>query len=75
MYCVADQLCAAKAARLLESAGQQHDAEIARDVSSGNAVGVDGTPAFLVNDYFFVGSIPLEILRVIVDRALSDAGA
>ena len=54
---------------------QRHDAEIAQDVSSGNAVGVEGTPAFLVNDYFFVGSIPLEIMRVIVDRALSDAGA
>lgn len=51
-----------------------HEAEIARDVSSGNAVGVDGTPAFLVNDYFFVGSVPLDILRVIVERALADAG-
>ena len=53
----------------------RHDAEITQDVNSGNAIGIDGTPAFLVNDYFFVGSIPLEILRVIVDRALSDAGA
>jgi protein-disulfide isomerase len=53
---------------------QRHDAEIAQDVNSGNAVGVEGTPAFLVNDYFFVGSIPLEIMRVIVDRALSDVG-
>ncbi|MET0790856.1 MAG: thioredoxin domain-containing protein [Polyangiaceae bacterium] len=53
---------------------QRHEAEIAADVSSGNTVGVEGTPAFLVNDYFFVGSIPLEIMRVIVDRALSDVG-
>jgi protein-disulfide isomerase len=53
---------------------RRHDAEIAQDVNSGNAVGVEGTPAFLVNDYFFVGSIPLEIMRVIVDRALSDVG-
>ena len=53
----------------------RHDPEIAQDVNSGNAVGVEGTPAFLVNDYFFVGAVPLEILRVIVDRALSDAGA
>jgi len=28
----------------------------------------------LVNDYFFIGAVPLEIMRVIVDRALSDAG-
>jgi len=51
-----------------------HDAEISQDINSGNAVGVEGTPAFLVNDYFFVGGVPLEILRVIVDRALSDRG-
>jgi len=53
---------------------QRHDAEITRDFDIGNALGVEGTPAFLVNDYFFVGAIPLEIMRVIVDRALSDAG-
>ncbi len=40
---------------------------------SGDAVGVEGTPAFLVNDYFFVGAVPIEIMRVVVDRALSDA--
>ena len=52
----------------------RHDAEITQDVNSGNAIGVEGTPAFLVNDYFFVGAVPLEILRVIVDRALADMG-
>jgi protein-disulfide isomerase len=53
---------------------QRHDAEIERDVDAGNALGASGTPAFLVNDYFFVGAIPFEIMQVIVDRALSDAG-
>jgi protein-disulfide isomerase len=53
----------------------RHDAEIDQDVHSGDAIGVNGTPAFLVNDYFFVGAVPIEILRVVVDRALSDAGA
>jgi protein-disulfide isomerase len=53
----------------------RHDPEIDQDVHTGDAVGVEGTPAFLVNDYFFVGAVPLEIMRVIVDRALSDAGA
>jgi protein-disulfide isomerase len=42
-------------------------------MASGDAIGVEGTPAFLVNDYFFVGAVPIEIMRVIVDRALSDA--
>ena len=52
-----------------------HDIEIKRDIDSGEALGVSGTPAFLVNDLFFVGSLPFDVLRVIVDRALSDAGA
>jgi protein-disulfide isomerase len=52
----------------------RHDDEIKQDVAAGDAVGVEGTPAFLVNDYFFIGAVPIEIMRVIVDRALSDAG-
>jgi len=63
------------AARFREALGtQRHDAEVERDFDAGNALGVEGTPAFLVNDYFFIGAVPLEIMRVIVDRALSDAG-
>ena len=54
---------------------QRHDAEVERDFAAGNALGVEGTPAFLVNDYFFIGAVPFEIMRVIVDRALSDTGA
>jgi protein-disulfide isomerase len=54
---------------------QRHDAEIKRDLETGNALGVEGTPAFLVNDYFFIGAVPFEIMRVVVDRALSDQGA
>jgi protein-disulfide isomerase len=62
--------------RFREALGtQRHDAEITRDFDTGSALGVKGTPAFLVNDYFFLGAVPLEIMRVIVDRALSDAGA
>lgn len=53
----------------------RHDGEIAQDVHVADALGVSGTPAFLVNDYFFVGSVPLDIMRVIVDRALSDTGS
>ncbi len=53
---------------------RRYDAEVERDFDTGNALGVRGTPAFLVNDYFFIGAVPLEIMRVIVERALSDAG-
>jgi protein-disulfide isomerase len=52
----------------------RHNSEIDRDVQSGDAIGVEGTPAFLINDYFFVGAVPIEVLRVVVDRALSDVG-
>ena len=63
------------AVRFREALGtQRHDAEVQRDFDAGNALGVEGTPAFLVNDYFFIGAVPLEIMRKIVDRALSDAG-
>jgi len=54
---------------------ERHEPEIKRDFAAGSALGVEGTPAFLVNDYFFIGAIPIEIMRVIVDRALADAGA
>jgi protein-disulfide isomerase len=53
----------------------RHNGEIDQDQHVGDSVGVEGTPAFLINDYFFVGAVPLEIMRVVVDRALSDAGA
>ena len=55
-------------------ATQRHDAEVQRDIELGDDLGVKGTPSFLVNDYFFRGAIPFDIMRVIVDRALSDAG-
>ena len=62
------------AARFHESLGTlRHDGEIKQDMAIGDSVGVEGTPAFLVNDYFFVGAVPIEIMRVVVDRALSDA--
>jgi predicted DsbA family dithiol-disulfide isomerase len=54
---------------------KRHEAEIAQDLALGDALHADGTPAFLVNDYFFVGAVPLEVLRVIVERALSERGS
>jgi protein-disulfide isomerase len=52
----------------------RHNSEIDHDMAIGDAIGVEGTPAFLVNDYFFVGAVPIEVLRVVVDRALADLG-
>lgn len=52
----------------------RHDAEVSRDLELGTALGVDGTPAFLVNDYLFVGAVPFDILSRVVDQALADSG-
>jgi protein-disulfide isomerase len=51
-----------------------HDASIDADMRVGDAAGVDGTPAFFVNDYLAIGAMPLEAMRVIVRQALADAG-
>jgi protein-disulfide isomerase len=51
-----------------------HDPTIEADIRAADAAGVDGTPAFLVNDYLTIGGMPLEALRAIVQRAARDAG-
>lgn len=51
-----------------------HDPRIDADIRAGEAAGVDGTPAFFVNDYLAIGAMPLEAMRVIVRRALAHAG-
>ncbi|HEY2409364.1 MAG TPA: thioredoxin domain-containing protein [Polyangiaceae bacterium] len=62
-------------ARFRDALGSmRHGSEIQRDMALGDAIGVDGTPAFLVNDYFFIGAVPYDVMRVIVNRALRDAG-
>jgi len=49
-----------------------HDTRIDADITAGIAAGVDGTPAFLVNDLLAVGLLPYEILLAVVDRARSE---
>lgn len=51
-----------------------HDASIDADVRAGDAAGVDGTPAFFVNDYLRVGAMPVQAMRALVRQALRDAG-
>jgi len=54
---------------------ERHDAAIDRDVSAGDAVGIEGTPAFLVNDYYLMGLQPPGTLEAVVELALSDQKA
>jgi protein-disulfide isomerase len=48
------------------------DAAIAADVAAADATAVEGTPAFLINDYYLYGSQPIEILRAVVEVALEE---
>jgi protein-disulfide isomerase len=48
------------------------DALIAADVAAADAVAVEGTPAFLINDYYLYGSQPVEVLRAVIERALEE---
>lgn len=48
-----------------------HDARIDLDVLLGDAAGVNGTPAFLVNDWLAVGLLPYGEFRAVVAHALA----
>jgi protein-disulfide isomerase len=48
------------------------DPAIAEDVAAADATAVEGTPAFLVNDYYLYGSQSIEVLRNVVQRALAE---
>jgi len=49
-----------------------HDARIDADVLLGDAAGVNGTPAFLVNDWLAVGLLPYSEFSAIVGYALAE---
>jgi protein-disulfide isomerase len=49
-----------------------HDARIDADIRSGDAVGVNGTPAFLVNDWLAVGLLPYAEFSAVVSHALAE---
>jgi len=51
-----------------------HAAKIEADLSAADKAGINGTPAFFVNDYKAIGAIPYEEMRLIVRQALRDAG-
>jgi protein-disulfide isomerase len=49
-----------------------HEAKVKADVEAANQAGLNGTPSFLVNDYFISGAQPLPAFRKLVKRALGD---
>ena len=49
------------------------DGRVALDIATGNAAGIEGTPAFFVNDRMVTGVLPYPEFRALVLRALADA--
>ncbi len=50
-----------------------HKAEILADSKAGNAAGINGTPAFVINGYFINGAQPFSKFRKVIERALAEA--
>ena len=50
-----------------------HKAEIDASAKAGNDVGIQGTPAFVINGYFINGAQPFSKFRQIIERALAEA--
>jgi protein-disulfide isomerase len=62
-------------ARLRAAVPTGADGRIAADVAAGDAAGIDGTPAFFVNDRMVTGVLPYSEFRALVLRALDEARA
>jgi protein-disulfide isomerase len=51
-------------------AASDSQARIMRDESDGSNMGVQGTPAFFVNDWFVDGAVPFDQFKTTIDKAL-----
>jgi protein-disulfide isomerase len=47
---------------------------VRRDLADGQAAGVSGTPAFLINGRFISGAQPFEAFKEIIDEELKAKG-
>lgn len=52
--------------------GHVHQAKVQADIDAANEIGVSGTPAFVINDYYLSGAQPLAAFRRVLKRARSD---
>lgn len=68
----AEKVDAARFRRALTSGA--HERRIDADMAAGDLAGIEGTPAFLVNDWYGFGALPYPLLRAAVARALSESG-
>jgi len=63
------------ASSLTKAVASGADGKIPADIRTGEAVGVQGTPAFVVNDWMVTGVLPYPEFRALVLRALGEARA
>jgi protein-disulfide isomerase len=53
---------------------RKHQAKVESDTKIGNAAGVNGTPAFVINGYFLSGAQPAAAFKKLINKALKEAG-
>jgi protein-disulfide isomerase len=53
--------------------GTEYDAAINADMAAGDAVGIEGTPATFINDYYLMGARFESEYAVVIERALREA--
>jgi len=51
-----------------------HEVEVKADAAAATAIGINGTPGFLINDYYLSGAQPAAAFRRLIKRALAEAG-
>jgi protein-disulfide isomerase len=49
-----------------------HQAKVQEDTDAANTIGINGTPAFVINDYYLSGAQPAPAFKKLIKRALSD---
>ena len=47
-----------------------HEAEVKKDMADGQAVGVSGTPAFIINGQLVSGAQPFSAFKQVIDAEL-----
>jgi protein-disulfide isomerase len=51
-------------------AAAETTAAMQRDIQAGAQMGVSGTPAFFINDWFLAGAYPIEEFKAIIEKAM-----
>jgi protein-disulfide isomerase len=61
-------------AKLQSCVKAQDDKAVLASMAEGNSIGVEATPTLFINGVKIDGAVPAEQLKIVIDRALADAG-